>query len=234
MHFLTLGNASHEFLDPYIQKGWGVQEAAPALWPIPEGNFADLMKPMTSFMFVRNPMGRIVSAYFDKIIRSPSGWENKEIISRRGNANKTTTYFDAEFACSPTEFIEYILDDVKTSSTPNQHWNLQLTSCPICSADFKIIGKMEEIHEDTMFIMHKANLSHLINDNLNGNTSEDIGPRKNKEQLFWANVTIAIIEDVFQTYKLDFDTFEYDLVQYFKDIGFDEMAEVFKNYNFSL
>ena len=73
---------------------------------------------------------------------------------------------------------------MKASSKPNQHWNLQVTSCPICSADFKIIGKVEEIAEDTIYIMRKGNVSHLIHDTtLNGNTSEDIGPKTNKEQI---------------------------------------------------
>ena len=49
------------------------------------------MKNMTSFMFVRNPWSRLVSVYFEKIVRNPeNAWNevNQEIIrhERRGYA----------------------------------------------------------------------------------------------------------------------------------------------------
>ena len=76
--------------------------------------------------------------------------------------------------------------------------------------------------------MHKGNLFHLINQTLHENSSKHIGPRSNKEKLFWADVSPTLIKDLYQAYQMDFEAFEYDPVEYFSNLGLDEKTQVFK------
>ena len=74
---------------------------------------------------------------------------------------------------SPEEFVKYILDDLKRGY-PNAHWKPQISSCPFCAIDFKIIGKLEDMTQDTFYILSIANLHRLINASLLLNPSSHL------------------------------------------------------------
>ena len=76
--------------------------------------------------------------------------------------------------------------------------------------------------------MHKGNLFDKINGTLHENSSRHIGPRTNKEQLFWAQVSPALLNDVYQTYIMDFEAFGYDPYEYLMAIGLNDTAQAFK------
>jgi hypothetical protein len=40
----------------------------------------------------------------------------------------------------------------------NPHWLPQYKSCPFCSVNFTVYSKMEEMREDTAYVMYKAKL----------------------------------------------------------------------------
>ena len=60
---------------------------------------------------------------------------------------------------TPEEFLLYVLEClVNDGEDANSHWLPQYTSCPFCAANFTVYSKMEEMTEDTAYIMHKAKL----------------------------------------------------------------------------
>ena len=53
----------------------------------------------------------------------------------------------------------YVLDSLNNDGeNANQHWLPQFKSCPFCMANFTVYSKMEELNEDTAYVMHKAKL----------------------------------------------------------------------------
>ena len=59
---------------------------------------------------------------------------------------------------SPTEFLNFIIDDFKKVEKDdlNYHWRPQHGSCPFCRFNFTVYSKMEELHEDTAYILLKV------------------------------------------------------------------------------
>lgn len=110
----------------------------------------------------------------------------------------------------------------------NPHWNLQLSSCPFCSADFKIIGKTEEMATDTAYLISRAGLTQLINPYLHKNPTFKTRSNNSNDWAFWVNIGEHLILKAYRAYKLDFDIFEYDPSAYFERIGLPHKAEAFK------
>jgi hypothetical protein len=113
------------------------------------------------------------------------------------------------------------------------HWRLEVVSCPFCAINFTVIGRLEELNEDIAYIMHKTNIFDLLDINLHANPS-DIYVKKtettqlSKEAIFWSEVSAQLVLDLYQLYKLDFNTFSYDPVQYLSNIGLDEKSQELK------
>jgi hypothetical protein len=53
----------------------------------------------------------------------------------------------------------YVLESLTyDGDNANPHWLPQFESCPFCSVNFTVYSKMEEMGEDTAYVMHKAKL----------------------------------------------------------------------------
>ena len=130
----------------------------------------------------------------------------------------------------PDEFLKYTVDYIRDARNPNSHWELVSLSCPFCGMNFTVISKLEEMSEDTIYIMNKANLWPFIsNPNFRMNPSNNSNDKTNGEHSFWANVTDEVILQCFNTYRLDFDMFDYSPVKYFESLGLPEKSQLFKS-----
>ena len=125
---------------------------------------------------------------------------------------------------SPEEFIKYILDNLRKEGYINPHWKPQTYSCPFCGMDFKIIGKLEELVQDTFYILSIADLHELIDPNLK------LNPTKSYQMghEFWSQVEDRLIKDVYSAYHLDFETFDYDPIEYLISKDLHEKAQALK------
>ncbi|XP_052254853.1 uncharacterized protein LOC127860657 [Dreissena polymorpha] len=127
-----------------------------------------------SFMFVRNPYSRILSAYVDKLVPpNPTFWRyfglkaiaqfregmDKAPKSTRKEAkhNNDTTLVghDVTFA----EFVRFVTDAELHQESPNPHISSVKKHCRPCSSFFTFIGKLENIAEDGSYIMNKIGIS---------------------------------------------------------------------------
>lgn len=63
---------------------------------------------------------------------------------------------------SPDAFLSYILEDlakIPYKGDVNYHWRPQHGSCPFCRFNFTVYSKMEEMDQDTAYILLKTNLA---------------------------------------------------------------------------
>ena len=116
---------------------------------------------------------------------------------------------------------------MRPPSSANPHWRPCILSCPFCLVDFKIIGKLEEMSQDTFYILSNADLhNNLIDIKLKMNPTK----KSHKNDHFWTKVDDRLIKDIYEVYKLDFEAFDYDPVKYFQIRGLKEKGAALYNH----
>ena len=121
-----------------------------------------------SFVFVRNPLSRLVSAYYDKMFRNWSGkrtpvrelgpWPIRRRILmqfRNWTEEEAERHTDA---VTEAEFARFVIESYEKSVAEHDfrrmdpHWRPQTTLCDFCQMDFDVVGKIETFEEDKNFI----------------------------------------------------------------------------------
>ena len=123
---------------------------------------------MLSFAFVRNPLERVASAYYNKLIKD---WSNQtkhygfkairnEIIKTFRQENPYPTNVNP----TPEEFVKYILQKVELNGILSLHDHIRplWTLCPFCSLRFDVIGHLENFTQDSTFIFENMNIDVCI------------------------------------------------------------------------
>ena len=116
---------------------------------------------LLSFVFVRDPISRIISSYYDKMYRDWNKpqfdltWMRNEIIANYRNVDPKST----GDAPTPSEFVRYILDSAKKYGPHNldNHIKPLWASCPFCAIDFDIIGRIESRVKEATLISKRLN-----------------------------------------------------------------------------
>ncbi len=131
------------------------------------------------------------------------------------------------FIFRPEEYLKYIINDIANNKNPNDHWRPVSFSCPFCSHNFTVIAKLEEVAEDTAFILNRSNLTStgLISPRLHNNPSENSLHSNAGEINFWTNVTASTILKAYRAYRIDFEMFDYSVRGYLDSVGLTEKAE---------
>ncbi|KAH3700821.1 hypothetical protein DPMN_075801 [Dreissena polymorpha] len=127
-----------------------------------------------SFLFVRNPFSRLLSAYIDKLVSpNPTYWKvwgapAVTAFRKRDDARRAVRYIrgkpikrrfitghDVTFA----EFLKLVINNEQTLKQTDPHLISVKRGCKPCASNFKYIGKMESFAEDAFFIMDKLGLN---------------------------------------------------------------------------
>ncbi|XP_061593991.1 carbohydrate sulfotransferase 14 [Cololabis saira] len=106
------------------------------------------------FMFVREPMERLLSAYRNKFgeIESYQKKYGVEIIKRyrKGRAkDAAVTGDDVTFA----EFVRYLLDE--DADRMNEHWMPMYNLCQPCAIPYDFIGSYEHLENDADYVLQR-------------------------------------------------------------------------------
>uniref|UniRef100_A0A673AWP5 Carbohydrate sulfotransferase n=1 Tax=Sphaeramia orbicularis TaxID=375764 RepID=A0A673AWP5_9TELE len=112
------------------------------------------LKHYFKFMFVREPMERLLSAYRNKFgeIQSYQKKYGVEIIKRYRKGyvkDSSVSGDDVTFA----EFVRYLLDeDVERM---NEHWMPVYNLCQPCAVSYDFIGSYEHLERDSEFVLQR-------------------------------------------------------------------------------
>ncbi|XP_053372725.1 carbohydrate sulfotransferase 11-like [Mercenaria mercenaria] len=126
-----------------------------------------LTKSSFSFLFVRNPYSRLLSAFIDKLVPpNPTFWKAfgvKAISQFRPKQGRQSTHVatgghDVTFA----EFLKYVVNAEKVGRGIDAHIISINKGCKPCVYDYKYVGRMESFKDDALFIMRKLEMNSTV------------------------------------------------------------------------
>ncbi|KAK3788455.1 hypothetical protein RRG08_004750 [Elysia crispata] len=113
------------------------------------------------FMVTRDPYRRLLSAYIDKILLPDFWFTHGRAIVKQRKKNKTAGSNKDVECPGDISFKEFLAYAVRTW---DEHWIPATRTCAPCSFQPHLIVHLESFSRDSNFILKKANLSHLIED----------------------------------------------------------------------
>ena len=169
------------------------------------GHFDGSVGDILSFVMVRHPFDRLVSAYYDKIIGVGKWPKTVKLIEESFGDNDTSTQV------TPTEFIEFVINEgqKKNLYKINEHWRPQIANCPFCAFSYDVYAKYETADEDTAYILLKTNLTHLKSVGVVNGDQVNHGTKKDRNKLFWSQVNAKHLIDLQAMFIEDLILFDY-------------------------
>ena len=114
------------------------------------------LRKSVKFLFVREPYGRVFSAYVNKIyVPNPLYWNmGQEIIAAtRDNPSNDSLKYGHDVTFS--EYIKYLLMRFESGNFVDRHFAPMNTLCDPCRYTFDYFGKLETFASDAKFITEK-------------------------------------------------------------------------------
>lgn len=147
-------------------------ELARKRFPRPDAQeLSDNLASSLSFLFVRDPFERLVSAYRNKLEggKHPyyKGLRTKIMKKYRKptamGSNGAGSYSSgSKSSPSFNEFVNYVIGQFEERSKFDEHWAPIYSFCSPCSINFTIIGKVETFGRDSEFIIREVGLEFLL------------------------------------------------------------------------
>ena len=135
--------------------------------------------PYKTFMFVRNPISRLISSYKAKFLgpNGPALSKVVEDIIETFRPNSTHTSFKSG-PVTFQEFVKYVISWPKEKLYKmNVHWKPQYLECNPCQVKFDFIGKLETIRNDANLVLktfYGIPVNHIPHHNKKGIPNPDL------------------------------------------------------------
>ena len=160
------------------------------------------IKTYFKFVFVREPLHRLLSAYKDKFIGRDRAYGRKvrrQIVKAYRPQDYKPNYKDVNITFA--EFIQYFSNDVKR----DQHWRQYEKLCHPCVINYDFIGHLETLEEDAALLFRMAGINDRVSfPPIHKSTSTD-------ELLeYYSQVPTQYITRIGELYRSDFEIFGYE------------------------
>ncbi|XP_064094994.1 carbohydrate sulfotransferase 11-like isoform X2 [Macrobrachium nipponense] len=161
----------------------------------------------SSFIIVRDPFERLLSAYRDKIESQQQAFYRplrchiqKTYGSLRGTSRDCRPSF--------SEFVDYIIDEHVNGKPPNEHWAPYYTFCSPCQTKFDYILHFETLDQDEAFLVKKIeDLSSVVKPHkLHSSHTE----YSTITAFYFGQLTEEQKKQLYSIYEKDFEIFDYD------------------------
>ncbi|CAD7078881.1 unnamed protein product [Hermetia illucens] len=196
-------------------------ELARKRFPRPKSSeLIDSLYNSVSFLIVREPFERLLSAYRDKL----EGCRNKyykvlgkQIVRQFRNDSELKRH-----NTGPTfkEFLLFLIQSYKTSKPFDEHWTPVYKFCTPCSINYTLIAKVETLQRDTDYIIRQAGLEALLLGKLPKSRMRKISNRaahntRGLIEKYFSQVDRKTLDEIINIYRLDFELFNYNLTKYY-------------------
>ena len=156
----------------------------PNLSKFSEAEAEQRLRDYRKVIIARNPHGRLLSAYKEKIVNySPYSEEMRKHFGRIMHINNINYFMRKYYPekslvvnmthkieengntwVSFQEFLRYVSNtEFSLDEPPEEHWREVYKLCNPCAVNFDFIGKLETIGEDTHQILNHLGAKHLTN-----------------------------------------------------------------------
>lgn len=199
-------------------------ELARQRFPRPElSELVELLPSALSFLFVRDPFERILSAYRNKLEGNRNSFYRAlgtKIVHRYRRRGMNVVFP----RCGPTfeEFVRFLIQEHAAGNRFDEHWAPVYSFCTPCSVNFTIIGKTETFQRDSEFIIRQAGLESLLLGKLPRRKLRKIGNQarsgvKSEELIerYFAELDRPTLDQLLNIYRIDFELFDYDYLKYY-------------------
>ena len=213
----VLVSLHHDEMEINVRKRIHVNVAKVGLNFLGRKSHADqkvILDTYKKFLFVRDPMERVVSAFRDKVQRKKASTIvlDKFVTSRilKFCRRKTTNRENYTLPISFSTFVDYIL----TYPYGNAHWSKFDHLCRPCNVHYDYVGKFETFTEDSLKILSalynisKASAQRFIlplNSNPKGKTNSS------KTDNYLNQLSPVQLEKLKRHYKVDYELFHYNI-----------------------
>ncbi|XP_068107774.1 carbohydrate sulfotransferase 14 [Hyperolius riggenbachi] len=163
------------------------------------------LKNYFKFMFVRDPMERLLSAYRNKFgeIKEYQQRYGLEIVKRYRKNPEMSKGDDVTFS----EFLQYLLDeDVEKM---NEHWMPIYNLCQPCAVHYDFIGSYERLQEDANAVLEAIHAPAYIQFPERQAWYKPV--TKETLHYFLCNTPRGLIRELLPKYILDFSLYAYPL-----------------------
>ena len=169
------------------------------------GNYTDAeksprLKAQLKFLFVREPLHRLLSAYKDRLANRPHSYTGtKNMIERALRPLRSEP--EENISVSFPEFIQYFSDN----KTRNQHWRHYEKLCHPCVINYDFIGHLETLEEDAALLLKMAGIDDRM-------TFPAIHKSTGSSEVlqYYSQVPPEYINRIGQQYRSDFEMFGYE------------------------
>ncbi|XP_065085055.1 carbohydrate sulfotransferase 11 [Ochlerotatus camptorhynchus] len=190
------------------------------------GELNDYLSNTISFLIVREPFERLVSAYRNKL----EGCRNKyykllgeQIVKRfRKKLKEGSKPALHKYPKGPTfrEFLEFLVAHYKSGGRFDEHWSPVYSFCTPCSINFTLIAKVETFQRDSEYIIRQAGLETLLLNKLPRSRLRSITNRaasntRNLTPRYFSQIDERLLTEVLEIYQLDFELFGYNSTKYY-------------------
>ena len=160
------------------------------------------IKTYFKFIFVREPLHRLLSAYKDKFMRRGTGCSRvarQQIVKAYRPQDYTPNYSDINITFA--EFIQYFSNDVPR----DQHWRQYEKLCHPCVINYDFIGHLETLEDDAPLLLKMAGIDDRVSfPSIHKSTSTD------EVMEYYSQVPTRYITRLGELYRSDFEIFGYD------------------------
>ena len=165
-----------------------------------------------TFLFVRHPFERLISAYRNKLLQPyPDDHYYLNTLGKRIVRTYRKSSTRTSNTCTFAEFIEFLINKAakEGSKSFDEHWKPQTLLCDICHTRFDFIGKYETLVEDSRIILKDLKVSNKYQFPEN---RTDFYKSRSSEiyQQYMRTVPRENIKKLYEIYKDDFDAFSYE------------------------
>ncbi|XP_021917869.1 carbohydrate sulfotransferase 11-like isoform X2 [Zootermopsis nevadensis] len=187
-----------------------------------------------SFLIVREPFERLLSAYRNKIEGLPHRFYRKmgrEIVAKYRKSNSPPNVINPT-PTGPTfsEFVNYITDTAGSYKVTkfDEHWAPYYSFCTPCQVNFTVIAKLETLTRDQEYIIRRAGLENILklsrhkdrpkmilNKARDGKNTNDLTRR------YYGQLSKKQLKKLHYIYGLDFEMFGYNVTKYYEIVKED-------------
>jgi len=179
-----------------------------------------------TFLFVRNPFDRLLSAFRNKfhdpennLFRHAHGIN----ILKVSHPNVTTFTLEDTFKLTFDDFVTYVIDRHRKNLKMNTHWERMSLMCRLCSFKYDFIGKMDTLLEDSNTVLNDLAVNKSIRfPNTGKEYKVDVKELATK---FYSTLPTEKIYEIYEVYRDDFTAFDYAIPNYIDDIVFKRTKE---------